>query len=106
MAGLIEDYALIGDLHTSALVSRTGSIDWLCLPRLDSDAAFAALLGSGDNGHWTVSPQSEILEVTRQYRTDSLVLETMMRTAGGPCVWWTSCRSGRSTPSSSGWSKA
>lgn len=83
MAGLIEDYALIGDLHTSALVSRTGSIDWLCLPRLDSDAAFAALLGSGDNGHWTVSPQSEILEVTRQYRTDSLVLETLMRTAEG-----------------------
>ena len=83
MAGLIEDYALIGDLHTSALVSRTGSIDWLCLPRLDSDASFAALLGTADNGHWTISPLSDVLSIERAYRPDTLVLETTMTTAEG-----------------------
>ena len=56
MAGLIEDYALIGDMQTAALVGRNGSIDWLCLPRFDSDACFAALLGDEHNGHWRVCP--------------------------------------------------
>ena len=83
MAELIEDYALIGDLHTSALVSRTGAIDWLCLPRLDSDACFASLLGTSANGHWTVTPQQEILAVERRYRPDTLVLETTMTTSTG-----------------------
>jgi len=54
----IEDYALIGDLHTAALVSRTGSIDWLCLPRFDSPACFAALVGDESSGHWTLAPTS------------------------------------------------
>jgi len=52
----IEDYALVGDLHTGALISRGGSVDWLCLPRFDSPACFAALLGDEENGHWTISP--------------------------------------------------
>ncbi len=56
MASLIEDYALIGDMQTAALVSRDGSVDWLCLPRFDSDACFAALLGDERNGHWRICP--------------------------------------------------
>ncbi|MFN8126147.1 MAG: glycoside hydrolase family 15 protein [Candidatus Nanopelagicales bacterium] len=83
MPALIEDYALIGDLHTSALVSREGAIDWLCLPRLDSDACFAALLGDEANGHWTIRPTGELTDVTRAYRQDTLVLETTMTTADG-----------------------
>ncbi len=83
MAELIEDYALIGDLHTSALISTHGAIDWLCLPRLDSDACFAALLGTEANGHWTVAPVGEVTAVTRSYRDESLVLETILTTATG-----------------------
>ena len=56
MAGLIEDYALIGDMQSAALISRDGSVDWLCLPRFDSDACFAALLGDESNGQWRISP--------------------------------------------------
>ena len=56
MAALIEDYALIGDMHTAALVSRDGSIDWLCVPRFDSAACLAALLGDAGNGQWRLSP--------------------------------------------------
>ncbi len=83
MPAAIEDYALIGDLYTSALVSRKGSIDWLCLPRLDSDACFAAILGTEANGHWTVSPADEVTSTSRRYREDTLVLETEMTTASG-----------------------
>ena len=89
MASLIEDYALIGDMQTAALVSREGSIDWLCLPRFDSDACFAALLGDEHNGHWRVCPTvsdgpvTRRGEVTRQYQGDSLILETTWRTFSG-----------------------
>ena len=80
---LIEDYALIGDLQTAALVSREGSVDWLCLPRFDSGALFAALLGDQDNGHWTIQPTGEFRATRRQYRGDTLVLETELETDDG-----------------------
>ncbi len=73
---LIEDYGLIGDLQTAALVSRHGAIDWLCLPRFDSGAMFAALLGDAENGHWTIQPAGEFRPAGRRYRGDTLVLET------------------------------
>src|SRR6266496_4981191 len=73
----IEDYALLGDLQTAALVGRDGSVDWLCLPRFDSGACFAALLGDERNGRWKIGPAGEILAVKRAYRADTLVLETV-----------------------------
>ena len=79
----LEDYALIGDLETAALVSREGAIDWLCLPRFDSGACFAALLGDSDNGHWTLRPAGEFRPAGRRYRGDTLVLETELETASG-----------------------
>ncbi|MEU9120809.1 glycoside hydrolase family 15 protein [Streptomyces sp. NPDC048506] len=79
----IEDYALIGDLQTAALVGRDGSVDWLCLPRFDSGACFAALLGGKDNGHWTLSPHSPEARARRSYRGDSLVLDTVWETPSG-----------------------
>ncbi len=79
----IEDYALIGDRGTAALVGRGGSIDWLCLPRFDSDAVFAALLGNASNGCWRIAPAGEVRSSTRKYRGDTLVLETTHVTAGG-----------------------
>jgi GH15 family glucan-1,4-alpha-glucosidase len=79
----IEDYALIGDLRTAALVGRDGSIDWLCLPRFDSPACFAALLGGHDNGHWLIAPRGEVSEVRRRYRDDTLILETEFHTPAG-----------------------
>src|SRR6187402_1787486 len=78
----IEDYALIGDCETAALVGRDGSIDWLCWPRFDSDACFAALLGTPEHGHWRISPEGES-EVSRQYRGDTLILETRFETPDG-----------------------
>ncbi len=83
MATRIEDYAIIGDCHTVALVGRNGSIDWLCLPRFDSGACFAALLGSEKNGHWQLVPANEIRRVRRRYREGTLVLETHFETADG-----------------------
>jgi len=80
---LIEDYALIGDLETAALVSREGAIDWLCFPRFDSGAVFASLLGSEDNGHWTIQPAGEFRPLGRRYRGDTLVLETELETGTG-----------------------
>jgi len=80
---LIEDYALIGDLETAALVSRAGSIDWLCVPRFDSGAIFAALLGTEENGHWTIQPAGEFRPLARRYRDDTLVLETELETDNG-----------------------
>jgi GH15 family glucan-1,4-alpha-glucosidase len=79
----IEDYALIGDLQTAALVSKQGSIDWLCFPRFDSPACFAALLGTDDNGHWRIAPQDADAVSSRHYRGDTLVLETEWSTPTG-----------------------
>jgi GH15 family glucan-1,4-alpha-glucosidase len=83
MSKRLEDYAMIGDGHTAALVASDGAIDWLCLPRFDSGACFASLLGTEENGHWTIAPQAAVLEVSRRYRRGTLVLETDMRTAEG-----------------------
>ncbi|CBG74099.1 MULTISPECIES: glycoside hydrolase family 15 protein [Streptomyces] len=79
----IEDYALIGDHQTAALVNRHGSIDWLCLPRFDSAACFAALLGDQENGHWTLAPRGGGTCARRAYRHDSLVLDTEWETDEG-----------------------
>nr|WP_260228549.1 glycoside hydrolase family 15 protein [Streptomyces sp. Je 1-79]MCT4354970.1 glycoside hydrolase family 15 protein [Streptomyces sp. Je 1-79] len=83
MTQRIDDYALIGDLQTAALVGRDGSIDWLCLPRFDSAACFAALLGDEDNGHWRIAPKGATTCTTRGYAGDSLVLETYWETRTG-----------------------
>jgi GH15 family glucan-1,4-alpha-glucosidase len=83
MASRIEDYALVGDCHTAALVGKDGAIDWLCLPRFDSGACFAALLGTEDNGRWSIAPQGEVKQVTRRYRGGTLILETDIETAEG-----------------------
>ncbi|MGH9102719.1 MAG: trehalase-like domain-containing protein, partial [Acidimicrobiales bacterium] len=79
----IEDYALIGDTHTAALVSREGSIDWLCLPRFDSQACFSRLLGDERHGYWRLTPAGKVTATRRRYRDGSLVLETEMDTAEG-----------------------
>ncbi|KFF95907.1 glucoamylase [Streptomyces scabiei] len=82
--GRIEDYALIGDLLSAALVGKDGSVDWLCLPRFDSPACFAALLGDEDNGRWRIAPADENGPYARRrYRDDTLILETEWETAGG-----------------------
>ena len=83
MPSRIEDYALIGDCHTAALVARSGSIDWLCFPRFDSGDCFAALLGSEEHGHWSINPAEEIRRIRRGYRNGTLVLETNYETADG-----------------------
>jgi GH15 family glucan-1,4-alpha-glucosidase len=83
MASRIEDYALIGDCHGAALVARNGSIDWLCVPRFDSGACFAALLGTEENGCWSIHPAGEIRAVRRAYHDGTLVLETEYETADG-----------------------
>jgi len=83
MSSRIEDYALIGNLRTAALVDRTGSIDWLCLPRFDSGACFAALLGTNENGRWLLAPQGGVKQVRRKYRDDTLILETEFETETG-----------------------
>jgi GH15 family glucan-1,4-alpha-glucosidase len=82
-ASAIEDYALIGDCHTAALIGKDGSIDWLCWPRFDSPACFAALLGSPDNGRWRIAPAETPTRVTRRYRPGTLILETLYETASG-----------------------
>lgn len=83
MPGAIEDYALIGDMETAALVGRDGSIDWLCFPRFDSPACFAALLGDEENGRWLIAPAGGGPASRRRYRGDTLVLETEWDTASG-----------------------
>jgi GH15 family glucan-1,4-alpha-glucosidase len=79
----IEDYALIGDTRTAGLVGKNGSIDWLCLPRFDSGACFASLLGDKRHGRWLIAPAGEVRETTRRYREGTLVLETEFKTDTG-----------------------
>jgi GH15 family glucan-1,4-alpha-glucosidase len=79
----IEEYGIIGDTHTAALVGSNGSIDWLCLPRFDSEAVFASLLGDENNGYWKIAPAAPTKSVTRSYRGDTLVLDTEFTTGDG-----------------------
>jgi GH15 family glucan-1,4-alpha-glucosidase len=83
MPSKIEDYALLGDCETSALVARDGSVDWLCWPRFDSGACFAALLGGPENGRWLIAPSEAKARITRRYRGNTLILETDIETAEG-----------------------
>src|SRR6266540_5910841 len=85
-ASLIEDYGLIGDCETAALVSKSGSIDWLCWPRFDSGACFAALLGDTNNGRWVIGPAQGNPRTTRRYRPNTLILETSFVTADGEAI--------------------
>src|SRR3954462_2624116 len=79
----IEDYGFLSDTQTAALVSREGSIDWLCLPRFDSGACFAALLGGPEHGRWQIAPVGGVRKVSRRYRPGTLVLETVFETDEG-----------------------
>jgi GH15 family glucan-1,4-alpha-glucosidase len=79
----IEDYGLLGDLQTAALVHRTGSIDWCCFPRFDSGACFAALLGEPEHGRWLLAPAAETRRTERRYRPHTLILEAIHETAEG-----------------------
>jgi GH15 family glucan-1,4-alpha-glucosidase len=79
----IEDYALIGDCETAALVGRDGSIDWLCWPRFDSDACFAALLGTPDHGRWLIAAKDATAQITRRYQPNTMILETRFESAEG-----------------------
>ena len=79
----IEDYALVGDCETAALIGRDGSIDWLCWPRFDSGACFAALLGGPENGRWLIAPNDTSVRITRRYLDGSLILVTVFETASG-----------------------
>src|SRR5579864_4132484 len=90
MAGLIEDYAIVGDMQSAALIGRDGSVDWLCVPRFDSAACMAALLGDEGHGQWRISPVAAPGppgdgpgQVSRRYEDSTLILETEWRTAGG-----------------------
>jgi GH15 family glucan-1,4-alpha-glucosidase len=83
MSLAIEDYALLGDGETAALLSRDGSIDWLCWPRFDDAACFAALLGTSEHGHWTIAPTAPVTRCSRRYQDDTLVMETLFETADG-----------------------
>lgn len=86
MASRIEDYALLGDCQSAALVSLSGSVDWLCFPRFDSDACFAALIGTEENGFWRIAPVAPVRSVRRAYRDGSLTLETEITTDEGSVV--------------------
>ncbi len=86
MASRIEDYALLGDCQGAALVDRNGSIDWLCLPRFDSDACFAAIIGTEENGFWRIRPAAPVRSVRRAYRPATLTLETEFTTDEGVVV--------------------
>jgi GH15 family glucan-1,4-alpha-glucosidase len=79
----IEDHALIGDMRTAALITKDGSLDWLCLPDFDSDACFASLVGAVENGRWKIAPTVQVTDVRRRYRKDTLILETDLVTETG-----------------------
>jgi GH15 family glucan-1,4-alpha-glucosidase len=81
-----EDYALIGDCETAALVSRNGSIDWLCFPRFASGACFAALLGTPENGRWRIAPKDGRARIRRRYQPETLILETTFETDEGTAL--------------------
>src|ERR671924_848735 len=83
MPSRIEDYALIGDTQTAALVAKDGSIDWLCLPRFDSGACFASLLGTSQHGRWLLAPATKVRNIRRRYRDATLILETEYETDEG-----------------------
>ena len=83
MSKALEEYGFIGNTLTGALVGRDGSIDWLCVPRFDSDACFSALLGDERHGHWQLAPAGEVRRVSRCYRTDTAILETTFETDDG-----------------------
>src|SRR3954452_20978360 len=83
MALPIEDYAVVGDTQTAGLIGKDGSVDWLCFPRFDSGAMFAALLGTEDHGRWLIAPAADVRAVRRRYRGDSLVLQTEFDTDEG-----------------------
>src|SRR5215831_12499738 len=83
MASRIEDYGLVGNMRTAALVSRGGSIDWLCAPRFDSDACFSSLIGYEEHGRWLLRPVVALRETKQRYRGDTLILETEFVCDGG-----------------------
>src|SRR3954462_6949618 len=83
LSSRIEDYGLIGDCETAALVGRDGSIDWLCWPAFDSDACFAALLGTPRHGRWLIAPANDVKKSSRRYWDNTLILETRFETANG-----------------------
>src|SRR5690242_20373679 len=83
MSSPIEDYGIIGNTYTAALVSRDGSIDWLCLPRFDSESVFAALLGEPRHGRWQLAPADPVVRSSRCYRGETGILETTFETADG-----------------------
>src|SRR3982074_3443890 len=83
MPAKIEDYAFLSDTQSGALVSREGCVDWLCLPRFDSPACFASLVGEKKNGHWLFYPEDKIDKLSRRYRGEALILETEIETASG-----------------------
>jgi GH15 family glucan-1,4-alpha-glucosidase len=83
MTQRIEDYAIVGDLQTAALIGRNGSIDWLCFPRFDSGSCFGALVGASDDGRWVIAPADGGESAGRRYRDKTLVLETEWSTATG-----------------------
>jgi GH15 family glucan-1,4-alpha-glucosidase len=100
MPSRIEDYALIGDCQSAALVARDGSIDWLCTPRFDSAAGFAALLGSPEHGRWLIAPAGDVRATRRRYRDGTLVLETEFETDDGAVILVDCMPAGRGTTSS------
>src|SRR3954469_22403693 len=83
MASKIEDYGLIGNTRPAALVSRSGSMDWLCVPRFDSDAVFTSLVGYDEHGRWSIRPTLAVKERDRRYRDNTLTLECDMVCEGG-----------------------